>query len=93
MNFWFRDNSKTASITCVHILEENAPILYVSHDKEDGMWQFLCGKQHDISEARMISLREAYALDDTLPPCKKLPKGYCAQRASKAAPWVIEKKA
>lgn len=34
----------TATITCRHIIDGSLPILYVSHDEDDGMWQFLCGK-------------------------------------------------
>ena len=44
MKFPFYDAPNTATITCCHILENGEPILYVSHDEDDGMWQFLCGK-------------------------------------------------
>ena len=43
MEFPFYDSPDTATIICCHILERQAPILYVSHDEDDGMWQFLCG--------------------------------------------------
>lgn len=42
MKFPFSDTPNTACFTCRHVLEENRPIRYVSHD-EDGYWQFLCG--------------------------------------------------
>lgn len=42
MKFPFSDAPNTACFTCRHVLEENRPIRYVSHD-EDGYWQFLCG--------------------------------------------------
>lgn len=45
MKFPFSDAPNTACFTCCHVLEENKPILYVSHD-EDGYWQFLCGGNH-----------------------------------------------
>ena len=38
--FPFKDAQNTACFTCCHVLEENKPILYVSHD-QDGFWQFL----------------------------------------------------
>ena len=41
--FPFKDKPNIACITCSHILDENKPILYVSHDYDDGCWQFLCG--------------------------------------------------
>ena len=40
MKFPFSDAPNTACFTCCHVLDENKPILYVSHD-EDGYWQFL----------------------------------------------------
>lgn len=53
--FPFSDAPNTACFTCCHVLEENKPILYVSHD-EDGYWQFLCGGNHKEEDARVVSL-------------------------------------
>ena len=50
MKFPFYDSPDTATIICCHILERQAPILYVSHDEDDGMWQFLCGETHETDE-------------------------------------------
>ena len=33
--FPFSDAPNTACFTCCHVLEENKPILYVSHDEDD----------------------------------------------------------
>jgi len=57
MKFPFYDAPNTATITCCHILENGEPILYVSHDEDDGMWQFLCGKAHETDEAKLVSLK------------------------------------
>lgn len=43
MEFPFYDPPNVATIICRHILENGAPILYISHDEDDGAWQFLCG--------------------------------------------------
>lgn len=45
--FPFADAPDTAAIVCRHVLEEGAPVTYVSHDGDDGMWQFLCGGLHE----------------------------------------------
>ena len=66
-----------------------APILRVTHDEEDGMWQFLCGGEHDAGEARVIALQEAHALDASLGKLVKLPCGCVAQRPSKTGKWQI----
>ena len=86
--FPFRAAPDTAVITCCHVLA-GAPILRVTHDEEDGMWQFLCGGEHDASEARVIALKEAYALDASLGKLAKLPCGCAAQRSSKTGKWKI----
>ena len=88
--FPFNDSPNTACIVCHHVLD-NDPILYVSHD-EDGMYQFLCGSNHDVQDARIISLLEAYHLDHTIGLLKDMPIGYCAIREDKESDWIIKKK-
>lgn len=66
MIFPFCDAPNAASIICCHIIESDHPILYVSHDEDDGMWQFLCGAAHETEEARVVSLKEVYDLDNTV---------------------------
>lgn len=43
MEIPFYDLPNTAAIVCCHVANGEKPVLYVSHDGEDGMWQFLCG--------------------------------------------------
>ena len=88
--FPFRDAPDTAVITCCHVLE-GAPILRVTHDAEDDMWQFLCGGTHEESEARVIALEEVIALDETLDSLAKMPCGCVAQRSGVKAKWQISK--
>ena len=63
--FPFADDLRTACFTCFHVLEEDKPILYVSHD-EDGYWQFLCGKEHHQEEARIVSLVTILSIDESV---------------------------
>ena len=86
--FPFREAPETAAITCCHVMA-GAPILRVTHDEEDGMWQFLCGGEHDAGEALVIALQEAYALDASLGKLVKMPCGCVAQRRSKTGKWHI----
>ena len=54
MKFPFSDEPNTACFTCRHVLEENRPIRYVSHD-EDGYWP---GAENSFSSAKSpLSLR------------------------------------
>ena len=54
------------------MLNKEEPINYISHD-EDGMWQFLCSKEHTIDDARIVSLEEVYALDLTIGEVADMP--------------------
>ncbi len=87
--FPFSDSPDTAVFTCSHIVECGDSILYVSHDLEDGAWQFLCGKEHNEDEARIVSLRYVFEMDPTIGKLKDLPPGYYAERLSKNDKWVI----
>lgn len=93
MKFPFHDAPNTASIICSHVLEDHATILYVSHDGDDGMWQFLCGKEgHEESEARIVSLYSVFMLDHTVASLSEMPCGYFAERESNDSKWVIRKR-
>ena len=92
MEFPFYDSPDTATIICCHIMESQEPILYVSHDEEDGMWQFLCGKTHEMEEARLVSLKWVFDLDNSISALKDMPCGFYAERKSKKDDWVIRKR-
>ena len=79
MKFPFYDAPNTATITCFHILENGEPILYVSHDEDDGMWQFLCGKAHETDEAKLVSLKSVF-------------DGYYAERKAQDDEWSVRKR-
>jgi len=84
----FSDPQNTACFTCTHVLNEKNPILYVSHDFE-GDWQFLCGAEHHKSgDAAVISLKEAYELDQTINYLYEMPRGVAAERTSVKSKWV-----
>ncbi len=87
--FPFSDAPDTAVFTCSHILDRSEEILFVSHDADDGAWQFLCGKEHNESDARIVSLKYVLDLDPSIGKLKDLPLGYCAERKSKNKKWVI----
>ncbi|MBQ8382854.1 MAG: hypothetical protein IJX47_06605 [Clostridia bacterium] len=91
MSFPFDDHPQAAVLTCCHIIDGSASILFVSHDEDDGMWQFLCGKAHSENEARVVSLYEIYVLDNTIAQIADLPYGYIAMRESIESNWIVRK--
>lgn len=91
-NFPFYDAPNMATIVCCHVLDGESPILYASHDEDDGTWQFLCGEPHDDADARVVALEEAYEIDNSIGELKDMYYGYFATRASRGSSWIIEKK-
>jgi hypothetical protein len=83
----FEDPPNTAAITTRLVLDDGAPILLVTHDLEDGGWQFLCGTTDDTAEARVVGLGRICARDPSLRELADLPEGWRAWRADASAPW------
>ena len=87
MSSWpFADTPNTASITTRQVLE-GSPILLVTHDADDGGWQFLCGTTDDTADARIVALGQMFARDPSLGELADLPEGWKAWRASPKLPW------
>lgn len=84
----FSDPENTACMTCSHVLNQKLPILYVTHDEDDGMWQFLCGaEEHTPEHAKVIGLGEAVGLDQSLNELNEMPLGVGAERKSTNDKW------
>ena len=90
--FPFYDAPNTATIICCHAMNEDAPILFASHDEDDGMWQFLCGGSHDDDDARLVALEEVFEIDNSVGELKKMPCGCYATRENRESSWIISKK-
>lgn len=84
----FQDAENTVCFVCDHVLNKERPILNVTHDKEDGIWQFMCGQNdHDESNAKIISLKQATELDNTINDLYEMPLGVGAERESINEKW------
>lgn len=90
IDFPFEEAPDTATIICRHIVEDNVPVPYVSHDADDGMWQFLCGGEHKIEDAMLVSLKWIFDHDPSVGLLKDLPLGYFAERNSAHDNWNIK---
>ena len=88
--FPFKDKPNTAVITCNHILDEKQPILYVSHDADDGCWQLLCSKEHDVEDSRIVALEEIFEMDKSIKKIANLNYGKKAYRKDKNDKWIIQ---
>jgi hypothetical protein len=63
------------------------PFLYVSHDANDHAWQFLNGRDADVTDAAVVGLGEIVKHDPSLLELADMPPGWFATRASRAAAW------
>ena len=89
MTFAFKDAPETACIVCQHVLDGKNPITFISHDKEDGMWQFLCSEDHILEDVRLISLAEAFQIDESINQVADLPCGCVVERTEDKGRWKV----
>jgi hypothetical protein len=87
-NWPFDDPPNVAVFALAQIIEHGYPVLYVSHDCDDGAWQFLHGGDFQMEDARLVSLRGMVERDPTLLQLADLPLGWYAWRSSATEPWV-----
>jgi hypothetical protein len=83
----FDDPQDVAVITLKRIIFEGRPILYVSHDEEDGYWQFLDGRDVASEDAAVVGLGEVVERDPSILELADLPGGWKAWRSSPDAEW------
>lgn len=91
MTDWpFADPPNVAVFTTRAIVEEGAWIAHVSHDDEDGAWQFHDAgpAAADLADAQLVSLRSMVERDPTLGNVLDLPLGGRASREAPDSPWV-----
>ena len=88
MGEWpFEEPENVATMTVRQVTHEGLPILLVSHDADDGMWQFLSGGSVEMADAMIVSLRVVYSLDPTVGELADLPLGWTATRTAVGQPW------
>ncbi len=87
----FQDPPNVMVITTKRILNRKEDITLVSHDIDDGMWQFLDGFELDEKNAAIVSLQEIVKLDTTILYLHNLPLGWIALRKKKTNEWIFEK--
>ena len=63
------------------------PVTYVSHDEDDGAWQFL-GESMIDSGGVLVCLHHPLDSDPTLTELADLPVGWWAERSKPGEPWI-----
>ncbi len=83
----FDQAPNVAAITSKHITVDKAPILLVTHYKDDHSWGFLSGKTCTMEDAHVVSMQEIVKLDETVFGIADLPPGWSAQRETVGGEW------
>ncbi|QTQ11698.1 hypothetical protein HRI96_05490 [Treponema parvum] len=87
MKWLFNDEKTTMVLTTKRIINKINPISIVTHDGEDGMWQFLDKGELNEESAAVVSLEEIVLLDASLMSLYDLPLGWTAEKNSKGV-WT-----
>jgi hypothetical protein len=90
MTEWkFADPPDVAVISTRKVVSGDDWIAFVSHDADDGGWQFLDNAPGPLNEvdASVVSLSEIVALDASVNELADLPLGWQAWRDTRHSPW------
>jgi hypothetical protein len=91
-NIWpFDDPPDVAVITLKQIISRQKPILFVSHDSDDGGWQFLDRGESRETDAAVVSLATILLIDSSIAALAKLPVGWIAWRQTVCDVWEKQK--
>jgi hypothetical protein len=86
------DEDPDLGVLTTSVVLGGAPILMVTHDEDDGGWQFLCGTTNAPEHGRIVHLADIVAMDPTVTELVDLPLGWVAWRAALGAPWIRERR-
>lgn len=84
----FKDPQDVATFTTSSVISGKEPILYVTHDDDDGAWQFHSGEPLTDAQPKVASLSEIVKLDSSVKELADLPRGWEANRKSRGDKWV-----
>jgi hypothetical protein len=76
----FAEEPNVVAVTTVHVLESQLPIVLVTHDADDGMWQMLCATTNDPEDGRVACLGCMFESDPSIGELADLPLGWRATR-------------
>jgi hypothetical protein len=83
----FEEPRNVAAFSSTHIFRDGRPILYVTHDEEDGAWQFHSGSPTADSEVMIVALGEVLEHDSSIGQLADLPLGWSASRETPNNTW------
>ena len=89
-NWPFREPQNAPVFTVQQIMDGIQPILHVSHDEEDGGWQFLAMETLGDMDPVIVEFGEIVKIDQAILELADLPLGWRANRKTPNEPWQRE---
>lgn len=83
----FEQLRNTAALTMRQIMDRSEPILLVSHDLDDGGWQFIGRSDASMENVMVVSLESVCHLDSSIFEVANLPLGWEATRSEVGGVW------
>jgi hypothetical protein len=87
MNKWLFDDPPNVAVLTTHHILEGGEILFVSHDEDDGGWQFHASEAVSEHDVKVVALKEIVELDRSIMQLADLPLGWVATRKSLGQDW------
>lgn len=91
-NWKFPDDPHTRVFLSETVHNGTEPVTYVSHDTEDGAWQFLGDSMSDGGGPVISCLHHPIDNDPSLSELADLQLGWCAERNRVGEPWTRKKR-
>ncbi|HEV7349856.1 immunity protein Imm33 domain-containing protein [Telluribacter sp.] len=87
----FKEADNTAVFTTKYVIKDKKPITYVTHEEEDGAWQFFSSDEFENFEevAMIVGLVEIVSIDSSLLELADMPVGHYAIRETANDKWSI----
>lgn len=91
MSIWKFNEPKNQRVYSLRqIIEENDDILHVSHNSDDGAWQFLSWETPQLEHGVVVCLEHVVEKDPSIAELADLPLGWHAWRRKVSDPWTRE---
>jgi Domain of unknown function (DUF4262) len=91
-NWKFPDPPRSGVFVSAAVNSGTEPVTYVSHDLEDGAWQFLGDSMSGGQGPVLLCLHHVIDNDPTLVELADLPQGWWAERAKPGEPWMKQRR-
>ena len=83
----FEEPENVGVISLKQIVNDGQPILHVTHDTDDGGWQFLGWEDAKEDDVKIVALSTIVRLDPSVQELADLPLGWHAWRRASDQPW------